>query len=198
MTQFYYSVLIGFGALWGVPFLRTAYGFSEELAGFATSMVYLGFVCGGPFIGHLADHLKSRKTLLLSLSFFTLLSMCPAFYIANLPIWILFILIFMTGVFASGQILTYIVVIEANPIEVKATSTGFVNMFALIVGSILQPLMGWFLEIFWDGRKIKGIPFYSAQDYVIALTWIPILTAIAFLLIFFIREKKNLVTLKQP
>ena len=191
----YYSIFLGFGALWGVPFLREAYGFSEEFAGFATSMVYLGCVCGGPFIGYISDHLKNRKPVLLIFTFLTLIAMCPIIYIPNLPTWLVFFLIFITGLFGAGQLLTYVLAVELNPIEVKATSTGFTNMFAFIVGSALQPIMGKFLELWWNKKEVMGVAVYSVDNYVIALTWIPALTAFALLLFFFVREKNKLVTL---
>ncbi|MCF7852552.1 MAG: MFS transporter [Simkaniaceae bacterium] len=192
----YYSCLLAFGALWGVPFFEVAYGFSTEKAGFATSMIYLGFVIGGPFVGMISDRLKHRKVMLVILTLLTCIGMIPVIYFPHLPTYAVFLLLLITGIFASGQLLSYIFAIESNPVELKATSVGFVNAMVFVVGSIMQPIIGAFLEIRWSGLLKDGLPVYSIADYQFAFSWFPLLLLLAFILPFFIKEEKHLLSLK--
>lgn len=187
----YYSSLLAFGALWGIPFLKSVHGLSTSMASFATSMIYLGFVFGGPVIGYLSDHLSHRKPLLLIFVSLTICALSPLIYISKIPVIGIFILLLMSGIFASGQLLTYTFAIESNPIGVKATSVGFVNAMVFAVGSIMQPLIGFFLDLYWSHQMSQGARVYSPENYKVALSWFPALLVLSFVLLLFVRESKH-------
>ena len=142
-------------------------------------------------IGYLSDRLRYRKPILLIFILLTLCSMALILYIPNIPVVYVFSLLFMCGVFSSGQLLTYTFAIECNPIEVKATAVGFVNAMVFLVGSVLQPLIGFFLDLYWNQQMRGGTPIYSPEAYMRAFSWFPLLLIASFLLILFVRESKN-------
>ncbi len=185
----YYSSLLAFGALWGIPFLKNVYGFSTTSAGFAISMLYLGSIFGGPFIGYFSDRLRHRKPLLLLLTLLSFLTILPVLYI-HLSVFTIFILLFLCGVFLSGQLLTYTFVIESNPIEAKATSVGFVNAMVFVISSIVQPLVGFILDRRETG-PITGSTGYSPESYRWALSCFPILLLLCFFLLLCIPENQH-------
>lgn len=187
----YYSCLSAFGALWGIPFFKTVYGFSTSLASFATSMIYLGFIFGGPLIGYFSDHLRHRKPLLLIFTVLTFCMISLIVYVPSIPVVWVFILLFICGLVASGQLLTYTFAIESNPLKVKATAVGFVNAMVFVVGSVMQPVIGYFLELYWDRQVSGGIPQYSPENYMVAFAWFPVLLIIAFILLSCIHESEE-------
>jgi MFS family permease len=52
--------LLGFAALWGVPFLEAVYGFSRASAAATTSVLFVGWAFGAPLIGWISDRIGKR------------------------------------------------------------------------------------------------------------------------------------------
>ncbi len=52
-----------FGGLWCAPYLEDTYGISNTIAGYGASMIFFGWLVGGPIIGHVADTLKKKRPL---------------------------------------------------------------------------------------------------------------------------------------
>lgn len=186
----YYSVTVNFAGLWGVSYLKSAYNLSPEMAGFAGSMIFLGWVVGGPTIGFAADKWKRRRPPLVLFTFLTLVVFTPIVYF-DLSLPLAFVLLFLTGLFSSAQLLNYSYAIEVNPISAKGTSIAFTNCLTFLGNAALQPAIGLLLDLGWDGTKASGIPIYSASDYHRALTVFPLLLLFAFLLSFFLRDKPH-------
>lgn len=188
----YNTVASVLGGLWAVPFIQQAYGVGRDTASFASSMIFLGFVVGGPIAGYLSDYFRERRLLLVILTIATGLVLLPIIYYPEMGIVWLYILLFVLGFFGSGQLLTYSYAIDLNPIEVKGSSSAFINTVVYIGAAILQPTIGLFLDWFWDGKLKNGTPAYSTADYQATFTWFPILLFVsAFLLIIMGKNKRE-------
>ena len=55
----------------------------------------------------------------------------------------------------------------------------------------MQPLLGYLLDLGWDGVIKDGVPFYSTADYRQAMISFPITLLLAFVLLFFLKEKRH-------
>jgi MFS family permease len=185
----FYMTTTAFAGLWGLSFIQTAYGVSKFTAGYAMSMVFLGWLIGGPLMGHISDRLGHRKFAIRCGIAMTLLCLIPVIYWTSIPISVVYFLMFFVGVFSSAELLNFSLAIELNPLIVKATAAAFTNFMISFGDAIIQPLIGFFLDFSWSGTLKDGIRVYSTHDYQIALTALPISLLIAFLLTFFIKEK---------
>jgi len=58
-----YLPLSAFAELWGILYLERSYGLSSRVAAQAISMIFLGWVSGGPLTGWLSDHFNNRRFL---------------------------------------------------------------------------------------------------------------------------------------
>ena len=186
-----YMTTAAFASLWGVPFLMESYGFSKELAGFIVSMIFVGWIIGGPIIGVISDKFNKRKPFLFSCIILTALTLLPVLYIPHLPIWLLFALLLLVGFFQSGELLNFSLAIELNPMESKGTSIAFTNFLVAFGTSMIQPLIGVFLDLGWDGLVQEGIPIYSVHNYHLAMLSFPIALLLAFILLFFLKERQK-------
>lgn len=186
-----YTTTGGFASLWGIPFLIQNYGMKKELAGFIVSMVFVGWIVGGPIIGILSDHIKRRKPMLILATILTLISIVPIIYIENLPVWVLFSLLFCVGFFSSGQLLSFSLAIEVNPYKAKGTSIALTNFIVAVGSSIIQPLVGIILDLNRGGLVKEGMPLYSAYNYKIALTTFPVTLVLALIALFFLKEGRH-------
>jgi MFS family permease len=185
----FYMTTTAFAGLWGLTFIQTAYGVSKEVAGYAMSMVFLGWLVGGPVVGHLSDRLGHRKQTIRFSILATLLCLAPVIYCTSIPISLVYVLMFLVGLFSSAELLNFSLAIELNPLIVKATAAAFTNFMISCGDSLIQPLIGFLLDFGWDGNIASGIREYSINDFQVALSALPISLGIAFALTFLIKEK---------
>lgn len=181
----YYSILAVFAALWCTPFLVKAYGVSTELASFASSMIFLGYVVGGPITGHFSDYLALRKLPLLFGSLGSGLLLIPIIYLTAIPFFWTFILLFILGFLTSFHLLTYTFAIELNPLHAKGSATALANTVVFVVASVMQPLVG----VLLDWRSVGNE--YTVGDYQFALMLIPISVFVSFIALFFLKDQKK-------
>ena len=187
----FYATTGAFAALWGVPFLQTAYGLSKTTAGLASSMFYLGTIVTGPMIGYISDWMQRRKPMLLITTFCTLVCVTILIYASSLPVWGIFTLFFLSGAFSGGQLLCYSLSIELNDPIVKGTAIAFTNFMVFVGSAALQVLTGIFLDAASTGQIVGGVPIYTTANYKAALLGYPITLALAFLLAFFLKDNQD-------
>ncbi len=184
---FYMTTTI-FAGLWGTSFVQKAYSVSKEIAGYAMSMVFAGWLVGGPLMGFFSDFLKKRKATIRIGIIGALLCLLPVIYFPFFHIYIVYILLFLVGFFSSAELLSFSLAIELNSFKAKATAAAFTNFIISLGDAIFQPLVGFLLDSNWDGSLIDGIRVYSLSDYQIALSCLPMTLILAFILMFFVKE----------
>ncbi len=186
-----YATTVAFAGLWGVPFLESVHGLSEKVAGFGISMIFIGWAIGGPLVGHISDRMKQRKPFLLFFPLLAFLVLMPVIYLQKLPVVWIYSLLFFVGAFSSAQILHFTVAIETNTPQSKGTAIAFTNFITMIGGAILQPFIGYLLDLNWNGTITNDIPVYAARDWQIAMSCFPISFLLAFVCTLFIKEKEH-------
>lgn len=185
----FYITTTAFAGLWGLSFVQTGYGVSKEVAGYAMSMVFIGWVVGGPVMGFLSDMIGRRKTPLRIGILGTLFCLIPVIYFPQITIYGVYPLLFLVGMFSSAELLNFTLAIELNSARAKATAAAFTNFVISCGDALVQPLVGFLLDSKWNKVFVKGIPVYTTQDYQFALSCLPLALIAAFLLLFFIKEK---------
>lgn len=190
------SAMLGFAGLWAVPWLNTIHGYSPTQAAAITSTFFVGWAVASPLVGWGSDLIGKRNTLM---------RWGAALYIACFSIIVFFTpaslvplvgLLFLSGAAGSTMTICFISVKELNNPSCGSTSIGLMNMFVVGSGAVMQPLIGWLLDINWSGESIEGARVYSEQVYRIGFSSLLISMTIAFLMTFLIREThcKQIVT----
>jgi sugar phosphate permease len=183
-----YLSLSAFAEMWGISYLEQARGLSRVDAASVNSMVFLGWAVGGPFWGWFSDFISVRCLPIIGASFSALLLICILLYVPGLPVSLLYLLMFLFGLFCSAQILVFAICRESSPMRVAATSIALTNMIVMVGGNAFQPLVGKLLDLEWAGTMINGARVYENFAYEVALSILPISIVIAIVLAFFIRE----------
>ncbi|MCG8507937.1 MAG: MFS transporter [Rhodospirillales bacterium] len=161
--------LLAFGGLWGVPYLVAAYGLSKPVAASGISLIMVGWALGAPLLGWVSDRFKRRKPPLVVGMSVAYLSILSVIYVPGLPVGAAFALLFLTG-FAGGVAITcFAVAREHNPSHLGGAAMGVVNTLTMAAGAVYQPLIGWLLDLNWDGGMEAGAQIYSLETYRIAL-----------------------------
>ncbi|CAM4384055.1 MAG: putative sulfoacetate transporter SauU [Legionellaceae bacterium] len=176
-----------FGALWGVPFLIEKYGITRPTAAGVISLLFIGWAIGSPISGWISDTIQRRKPSMIIGTIFSLFCILAIIYAPVSLITVSFLLFFF-GFFSSGFLTAFSIVREINHNHISATALGFMNMLNMIGGAILQPLIGYLLDRYWNGVMIQGARQYSIENYHTALAVLPAIIFISLLLIPFIKE----------
>ena len=179
-----FSVITVFGAMWAVPFLQLKMECSIKVASILTSMILLGAGLSCPIFGQLSIHLNKRKPLI----HFSCLSTAALFlitlYLPTHNLVLIGFLMFAIGLCCGAYMLAYSISNELAPVESLSTCTGFTNTLAMLSAPLLQPLVGYLLDIFNDSDHI-----YTLDDYQKALLIIPLALVLASILAQFLPEK---------
>mgnify|MGYP002783774961 CR=1 FL=1 len=184
-----YLPLSAFAELWGVPFLMKAYGINNELASRGTIMVFLGMALGSPLGAWLSNTFQSRKKVMSWSALGTLVSFGIVFYVPNIPLNVMFAILFMGGMISGGQILYFAAANEINPPHNSGTTVGFINCLVMVSGVVFQPLLGWLLDLAWDGQMTaEGAPIYTLATYQYAFSAVVAALLLSWVIIQYVRE----------
>ena len=187
-----------FAELWGIPYLSHAHGLSQSEAGFTNSLLFCGFMIGAPLMGLISDKIKLRKPpMIVGATGASILMLC-ILYIPGISHQMLNILIFSLGLFYSSQTIVFAVGRELSPTEAAGTAIAITNMIVMIGAILLQPAIGhlldWSIKLRHSTLIVEGIhngpiqQLYTAADYQLAMSIIPVGIIIAAILTLFIRE----------
>lgn len=177
-----YGTNIAFSGMWGVPYLMQVYGFTRTEAANLMLMIALGTMVGSPLVGYLSDRAKRRK--LPYVTFVILYTACWALMIlpgaGRPPREILFPLYFLLGFFAAVVCLSFAIGKEVSPPWISGMVFATINIGAFTGISVLQPLVGYLLDLRWEGLVVDGVKIYPQQAYYFAfgLCFIPLLLAV--------------------
>ncbi|MEI8055274.1 MAG: MFS transporter [bacterium] len=186
-----YLSLSLFAELWGNAFLANVYNLPAESVATANSMVFLGWLVGGPLIGYISDITCTRRipiSLGCLLSAFTI---SLVIYFPPMNTGLLYLLLFLFGIFSSFEVLCFAISRENNPDSLVATASSFTNLLTMAGGIVCQPLVGKILDLFWSGQTQNGDRIYSAITYQYALTILPLAFLLGFILTFWLKETSN-------
>ncbi|AGH53890.1 hypothetical protein LPE509_01799 [Legionella pneumophila subsp. pneumophila LPE509] len=180
-----------FAALWGVPFLQEKFQVSVVAASGLCSMIWLGIGVGSPLLGWLSDKLESRRIALIISAVLGLIATLIILYWSELSYnWAYFVL-FVLGLGAGGQTVSFAVVKENNTPELVGTASGFNNLSVLIGGAIFQPLVGYILQQTGSWRIVNGAHVYSISSYQTALLVMPVCFLASLLIATFLLKESH-------
>lgn len=102
------------------------------------------------------------------------------------------LLLFAIGFMVGPQVLAFVIAREMSPAGSTGLATAATNFIVTMGAAVLQPLIGYFLELHWDGQKTAmGTPYYQISDYRYAFTVLLALILLSFVLIFLIPKVKH-------
>lgn len=162
--------LLGFAGLWGVPFFSAAHGLDRTTAASVTSMMFVGWGIGAPLAGFISDRIGRRRLpLVVGLSLCTL-SLAALVHLPVLTVPAMMALAFVCGLGGASQIAGFAATREHNPVAYSGTALGLVNGMTTGAGALYQPLIGWALDLAWNGRLVDGARSYDAAAYRMGLS----------------------------
>lgn len=157
--------ILAFAGLWGVPYLTTHHGYSTAVSAAMASTMLISYAVGGILMGSFSDRVGLRKPFMVLGSVLSLLCWLPVLFVHTLPLWLLAALVVGIGLSGGAVIVSFACVRESVPAELAGTVSGVCNMGSMGGGMILQPLVGWILDLKWQGALAGGIRIYDLTAY---------------------------------
>ena len=181
------GTFLAFFALWGPPYLMQVHDLTRPEAGTLISVGLLGFIVGAPTIGFLSDRLFEQRKLPLLLAgcCYTLFWVGPATNL--LPPSLLALYLFAFGFFAGSLLLCLSCAKEQHP-ERVGVALAVVNAGGFLGAALLQILLGFVLDLQWQGVVRDGVRLYPPQAFTWAFRVCLLLMGAAVVSICWIRE----------
>lgn len=164
-----YVPTVVFGEFWGVVFMEKVHHLSPVLAAFMVSLIFIGFGVGSIVLGWCSDVTRDRKRYMIGGSLVSLFLGVVMLY-ANMSSINLALIVFLFGFANAGVTISYTLSGEINPRNVAGTSVAFANMASILVGALIQPLVGFLVEWHASGKTLDGVHVYMAGDYQFAMS----------------------------
>lgn len=171
------SIINVFATLWGVPFIKQHYHpISLHTVASLISMIFLGIGIGGPFLAWLTGFYNKRRLFMGCFALATSLLLMLIIYVPRLPLWELYLLLFLLGFFSSGYIQVFAVVKDAVTIRHRGAALSAANMIVMSSALLLQPLVG------------KAL--FLGFSYPQALSLLVLVLSVAIILSFYLDRNK--------
>ncbi|HQR58046.1 MAG TPA: MFS transporter [Azonexus sp.] len=154
-----------FGGLWGSPYLVQVHGMARPVATAHLSLWFGGFAVGCFFIGTLSDRIGRRKPVLIATSHVYAAIWLAWLSGAAMPPWLSYALFAVMGLVTAGFSLTWACAKEVNPPLLSGMSTSIANIGGFLAGALLQPLVGWVMDLGWKGAMLNGSRFYDLDTW---------------------------------
>lgn len=168
--------MLAFGGLWGVPFLASQYSLSTAQAAFVTSVMLVAWAFGSPVAGALSDRLRRRKLPILIGGGMAAVLWAVLIYIPGLPYPVLIMIMIGLGLASGVVVIGFAFCKESAPSTLAGTASGVANMGNMLGGMAMQPLIGWLLDLGWDGAMAGDVRAYAFSAYsggfTLMLVWL--------------------------
>ena len=182
------ATMLAFGGLWGVPWLTDVHAYTTTEAAGITSMIFVGWAIFSPLFGWASDRMGRRNLILRAGSLLALVALTVLIYFTPHNTALLMALIFIIGVGGSSMTVCFGSVRELNDANYSSTSLGLMNMCIVGAGAVMQPLIGWLLDLGWNGALQDGARVYSEANYSSAFFSLLVVNLAALIASLLLRE----------
>ncbi|MGL5742576.1 MAG: MFS transporter [Legionella sp.] len=177
-----------FCGLWGVPFLMNKMEITKTTAANYISLVFIGWAIASPLWGIFSNRIVLRKPPMYIGCIGSLI--CSVIFIfvpINTAIY-MEILLFAFGIFSAGFLPAFTVAKELCNRKYVATGLSFMNMMNMIGIALAQPLIGYILDLMWEGELNGHVRVYPLEAYHTGLAILPLGMLIALIILPKIKE----------
>lgn len=179
-----------FAGLWAMPYLSQVHGYSRNIAATHLSLMYAGFAVGCLALGIISDRVRRRKSILIAASAVYSSIWCIWWWGGALDVTMTMLLCFLMGFSTSGFSLTWACAKEVNPPQLAGMSTSIANVGGFFGAAVMQPLVGWLMDLVWTGTMANGVRVYSLGDFRFGLSIVVAMAFFGLIAAFFVRETR--------
>jgi MFS family permease len=98
------------------------------------------------------------------------------------------ILMFVQGLASGAVIINFAITKESNLPTATGVAMGMINMAGMATSAASLPLVGWLIDLGWDGTVVDGARLYGDLAYRQAFAIFPVLMGLGFIAALTLRE----------
>jgi MFS family permease len=182
--------ILTFAGLWGVPYLKAEFDLDPAKGAAVCSLMMICWAIGGPVMGGLSDRIGRRKPLYLAGCIVNSCGWALIIFFPNLSFGLFIFLVVLTGFGGGATIIGFAFSKESVPAHLAGTIGGVINTGMMIGTPILQPVIGWILDLTWKGNLIQGVRVYDAASYKTGFAVMLIWSILSCLFVSFTKETR--------
>jgi MFS family permease len=180
-----YMPLSVLGALWGESYISSVTGSDKVTAAGAVSMLYVGWMVGGPVAGWYSDHKGIRRNMLLFAGVGTLVLSLAVALVPHLSVSAAYILLLLLGFASCSQVVCFVTAVEHNPPAVAGTAIAATNMMIMLFGGLGEWAFGALLDTFGGSGDAANFPETAYRKAILLL---PVISVIGLAAAWFLEE----------
>jgi len=187
-----YAPLSVLADLWGTAFFITKFGFEKGQAAQIIMLLYVGLAIGCLIMPGYCEKkgILNLGIRICIISLFVLYSMIlygPAMGAITLSVALLLI-----GFCGGAEMMCFTGAVSGATTYNTGLIIGFVNTFNMLGGAIIQHLVGFRLDIKWDGAMNEhGVRIYTTEQFTYALSMLVIIVGVSVLLSLFLPRMRK-------
>lgn len=171
----------------GPAYLQYGRGLDAHTAAFATGLIFIGWGIGGPLSGWLSDKIGRRKPLMIASALCGIVLSAFFVFYPEMDKGTAYTLFFIFGLTNTGVAIAYAVSTELHVRSVIGTSIAFTNMTSILVGAILQPFVGYLVDLV-SGERGYDVRLLKLVDFQYGLQILPFFSLVALILAICVKE----------
>lgn len=171
----------------GPAYLQYGRSLTAHTAAFATGLIFIGWGFGGPLTGWLSDRVGYRKPFMIFSAVCGLILTSLIVFLPTITTLTAYCLFFMFGLTNTGVAISYAVSTEIQHAKVVGTAIAFTNMISILVGAIMQPLVGHLIDLV-SGVRAYHVESLLFSDFQAGLKILPLCSLVALILAFSVKE----------
>lgn len=169
---------LAYGGLWGVTHQMQLHGLERFEAAASNSLMLIGWAVGAPMGGWISDRLGRRRIPMAVAAALSLAGWVVLLYAPGLSVPVSQALLFAIGAASGTMVISIAAARERAPASVSGATTGFINTAMVGSGALMQPAIGYLLDLNWDGVMRDGARIYTLDAFDAALVTLPVCCAV--------------------
>lgn len=187
---------LSFATLWAVPFLMDVHGLTRTTAAHHVTVALAVFAASGLVVGAASDRIRRRKVLYAGGAGGLLAAWMPLLVGRTLDAPASYLLFGAMGAAAAGMTLSWACAKEVNAPRFAGISTGVVNMAIFLGPAVMQPVVGWVLDL--GAQAATRSATHAPEDWRRALWALAGAALVGFASAMFVRETRARSVYGQP
>lgn len=184
---FLYGPTAVIGEAIGPAYLQYGRGFNAHTAAFATGLIFIGWVIGGPISGWISDRFGRRKPFMIVSAFMGVILTSLFVFYPSINLTMAYTVFFLFGLTNTGVAIAYAVSTELHSKQVVGTAIAFTNMMSIFIGASLQPIVGRLVDLI-SGARAYNVETLLLSDFQYGLKVLPLSSLVALFLACLVKE----------
>jgi MFS family permease len=153
-------------------------------------MLFAGWAIFSPLVGWVSDKTGRRNPILTIGAIISISAFSIVIFYTPEDTPLLMAMIFLVGMGGCAMTVCFSSVKELNSLEYSSTALGLMNMFVVGSGAVMQPMLGWLLDMNWAGTSVEGARVYTESAYTLAFVSLLVVNIAALIGSLLLRETR--------